>query len=215
MMIFLKYPEPGKVKTRIAEVVGDEEAARIYTDLVRLVARNLAPRIGKRLSCAMWIVFDPPEKETEVRAWLEPVFGLCPERYEPQAQGDLGQRLTAAFAAGFAAGYRKIAAIGTDCVDLDAAVIGKCWHLLHEKDVVFGPAEDGGYYLVALKNECAALFEGVPWSSTETLSASKQVAEKLGRKPEAVYKALQRIYVTLAECIQRKLSALDTGDSIS
>ena len=179
-MIFVKFPEPGRVKTRIAEAVGAEEAARIYRDLVGRVSGKVVPDERAELQWEVWVIFDPPERESAVRDWLEPLFGDAVERFEPQVEGDLGERLAAAFAAGFAAGFAKVAAIGTDCVELDADGIGECWRLLDEKDVVFGPAEDGGYYLVALKKECAALFAGVPWSSAETLAVSKAVTAQLG-----------------------------------
>ena len=180
LMVFVKFPTPGRVKTRIAESLGAEEAARIYRELVARVAAQVVPSEAEDPGWAIWIVFDPPEAESSVRGWLEPPFGGAIAHYEPQIPGGLGERLAAAFRAGFAAGFDRVAAIGTDCVDLTAQGIRQGWCTLDESDVVFGPADDGGYYLVGLKQECPALFEGVPWSSAQTLAASRAKAERLG-----------------------------------
>ena len=189
-MIFVKFPEPGKVKTRLAKVLGDEEAAHAYRSLVARVAQNVVPPSGG--DWAIWVVFDPAERESEVREWLDPVFGGAIDAYLPQVRGDLGERMEQALSAGFAAGFGQVALIGSDCVDLDQDGIGECWRLLREeKDVVFGPANDGGYYLVGANAPgCTAggidvspvLFNGVPWSDGRTLEVSKEVAAAAGLK---------------------------------
>ena len=179
-MIFVKYPEPGKVKTRIADVLGDEEAAQIYRKLVARVSDQVVPGEDEGFDWTVWILFDPPESELAVRDWLQPHFDGVVERFLPQVRGDLGDRLAGAFRAGFAAGFDRVAAIGTDCVDLDRKGVAECWDRLEEADLVFGPANDGGYYLVAMKQEWGALFEGVPWSCSETLAASREIAVRLG-----------------------------------
>lgn len=181
LMIFVKFPEPGKVKTRLAKALGNEEAAAVYCKLVRRVARQvLAPTVSDE-AWEIWVVFDPADREAEVRAWLGPLFGAAATRYLPQVPGDLGERLAGAFAAGFGAGFENVAAIGTDCVDLDREGIAECWRLLGDgNDVVFGPADDGGYYLIGLKGPQADLFSGIPWSSEQTLTASVAAAQAGG-----------------------------------
>ncbi|MFT4550627.1 MAG: rSAM/selenodomain-associated transferase 1 [Verrucomicrobiales bacterium] len=177
LIIFVKFPEPGKVKTRLAKSLGSEGAADAYRWLVARVAENVVEPSGE---WAIWVIFDPAEREGEVREWLEPLFGASVSRYVPQADGDLGARLGGAFAAGFDAGFEKVAAIGTDCVDLGLEGIRHCWRSLEEHDVVFGPADDGGYYLVGLKSVCARLFTEVPWSHERTLEVSRGVAASEG-----------------------------------
>ena len=141
-MIFVKFPEPGRVKTRLAKSVGDEEAANIYRRLVaRVAGQVVAPSAaGDAEPWAIWVVFDPPERHHEIRTWLEPLLGGPGEidAFVPQADGDLGARLGAAFTEGFKAGFGRIAAIGTDCVDFGEAEIQECWRQLDETDVVFG-----------------------------------------------------------------------------
>ena len=178
-MIFVKFPEPGKVKTRLAKSLGKEGAAEAYRRMVAKVAENVVPATGEELRWDIWVVFDPADREHDVREWLEPLFDSKPTKFLPQVSGGLGERLEAAFAAGFEAGFGKVAAIGTDCVDLDRAGVAECWQKLDSSDVVFGPADDGGYYLVGLKSACPKLFQQIPWSDERTLEVSKEVAAKL------------------------------------
>ncbi|MGI9243976.1 MAG: TIGR04282 family arsenosugar biosynthesis glycosyltransferase [Verrucomicrobiales bacterium] len=182
-MIFVKFPEPGKVKTRLAKSVGDEAAADIYRKLVaRVLERVVAaePIEGNDGQWKVWILFDPPEREGEIRAWLDPMLGRGFDGYFPQVEGDLGARLGAAFARGFETGFGRIAAIGTDCIEFAEAEIRECWSLLEESDVVFGPAEDGGYYLIGMKREHPELFAEIPWSSRQTLEATLTAAAGAG-----------------------------------
>ena len=180
LMIFVKFPEPGKVKTRLAKALGNEGAAEVYRQLVARVAKQVVAPSGAGDGWSIWIVFDPEEREADVRQWLDADFGSSVSAYLPQNPGDLGDRLRGAFAAGFAAGFEKVAAIGTDCVDLGVAGIGECWRRLDEIDVVFGPADDGGYYLIGLKAMRGELFDQIPWSSEQTLEVSKRVAVGAG-----------------------------------
>ena len=182
LMIFVKFPEPGKVKTRLAKSVGNEGAANIYRKLVAQVAGQVVAQGTGEVEgdWAIWILFDPPERQREIRTWLDPLLGGAVDASVPQVEGDLGVRLEAAFARGFEAGFRRIAAIGTDCVGFGEAEIRQCWRLLDETDVVFGPADDGGYYLIGMKREHQELFTKIPWSSPQTLEASQAAARAAG-----------------------------------
>jgi rSAM/selenodomain-associated transferase 1 len=179
-MVFVKFPEPGKVKTRLAKSLGNEGAVDVYKRLVARVAEQVVPPQGGGDGWSIWIVFDPADQGPAVDAWLQPLFGEAVGAYLPQVVGDLGARLGSAFATGFGAGFEKVAAIGTDCVDLTADGIRACWEALEESDVVFGPAEDGGYYLIGLKANSPDLFAEIPWSSERTLQASKEAAAAAG-----------------------------------
>jgi len=179
-MIFVKFPEPGRVKTRLARSVGDQEAAAIYRNLVARLAKQVWPGGAGADRWDLWIVFDPSEREAELREWLDPLFGVSVAAYVPQAAGDLGGRLAAAFSAGFAVGFVKVAAIGSDCVELDEASLRACWRLLDSSDVVFGPAHDGGYYLIGMKRMHPSLFTGIPWSTEQTLAESRSAAQRAG-----------------------------------
>jgi rSAM/selenodomain-associated transferase 1 len=159
ILLFVKFPEPGRVKTRLAATVGAERAAEIYRRLVVAVLGSL-PREHELV-----VAFDPPEKRAEVVAWLGAVPGGRRAHFLPQAGGDLGARLERAFAETFALGFENVAVIGSDCIELTPATFSAAWQALATHDAVLGPSTDGGYYLLALRRPCAALFRGIAWST--------------------------------------------------
>ena len=164
ILLFVKYPEPGKVKTRLAATMGAEAAAGIYR---RLVAAVLA---GLPAGDDLIVVFDPPEKRGQVAEWLQGLLAGRRAEFVAQAAGDLGVRLERAFAEAFARGFEKVAVIGSDCIGLTPAVFSETWQALETRDAVLGPSTDGGYYLLALRQPCVALFHGIAWS-TEAVRA--------------------------------------------
>jgi rSAM/selenodomain-associated transferase 1 len=120
-----------------------------------------------------FIAFAP----TERRAFFD-AFGLC---LLPLPSGDLGERMLYAFREVFSSGYKKAALVGVDIPDLSPRIVTKAFGLLSEHDVVFGPARDGGYYLVGIKEPLQELFTDIPWSSETTLDISVQRARHAGR----------------------------------
>ena len=181
VLVFLKFPDPGRVKTRLAVDLGEQGAAEAYSRLVRRVFEVLEDVAGTE----MRVLYDPPERHQAAIGWIE---GLASARvregldFVAQAPGELGERLEKAFEGAFGDGYEKVAAIGTDCVDLSTATFEATWERLTEVEVVFGPSQDGGYYLVGLKEPRAEVFREVPWSSGETLKASLAAAEAAGMR---------------------------------
>jgi rSAM/selenodomain-associated transferase 1 len=177
ILVFLKLPVPGKVKTRLAKSIGDKAAAAAYEKLVTRVFE----RCGETAADQIVIAYDPPEKADEVKAWLAPrVESLgCEVSWLAQSQGDLGDRLNSASAAIFQTEPRTLLAIiGTDCIHLDPDLFEEAWASLAAGiDVVFGPTEDGGYYLIGLKESQEVLFRDIPWSTEETLEASLKAAQ--------------------------------------
>ncbi|MDQ3625067.1 MAG: TIGR04282 family arsenosugar biosynthesis glycosyltransferase [Verrucomicrobiota bacterium] len=172
VLLFLKFPEPGRVKTRLAKTVGAELAAAIYQ---RLVAAVIARVPGEMELVGL---FDPPEKAGEVEQWMR---RMAPERslkLLPQAAGDLGRRLDQAFADAFAAGAGRVLVIGSDCVELDAAIFAEAGQALADCDLVVGPSEDGGYYLIGLQAPHPELFTGIDWSTRQVLAQTLVRAER-------------------------------------
>lgn len=157
VLLFVKYPEPGKVKTRLAATVGADRAAEIY--------RHLAEGVLRRVPAAddVLVMFDPPEKAAAIAAWLRRPAGALD--FLAQAGGDLGVRLAHAFAAAFSGGFDAVAAIGSDCITLAAPHFAEAWRALTTHDAALGPAEDGGYYLLALRAPQPALFTDIAWST--------------------------------------------------
>jgi rSAM/selenodomain-associated transferase 1 len=171
LIVFVKHPEPGAVKTRLAPAVGAEAAAALYRALAEEVLEATVPRSGEYETL---VFFDPPGAADAMRAWLP---GM---RMRPQCAGDLGARMTAAFARAFERGARRVAIIGTDVPAVTRDTVGGALAALDEADVVVGPAEDGGYYLLALGAPRHELFEGVAWSTTAVLDQTLARAATAG-----------------------------------
>jgi rSAM/selenodomain-associated transferase 1 len=160
VLVFLKNPEPGRVKTRLAATVGLERAAELYRDWVGVVLRQLQPvRRGARV-----IGFFDGGPAARFVEWSH-----LADDWWPQPGGDLGERLEAGFQAAHRAGGRVVA-VGTDCLEMDAALLLEAFAVLSDHDAVFGPAADGGYYLVGACRPLPGFFAGVRWSSEHTLA---------------------------------------------
>ena len=172
VLLFIKWPEAGKVKTRLAATLGGEEAARIYQRLVDAVL-SIVPR-----DLEVVILFDPPERRADIKRWLRP---RCPGAvFRPQGSGDLGERLTQGFQEAFASGSAHVAAIGSDCIELVLSIFADAWAALETTECVVGPSEDGGYYLIALREPCPTLFEGISWSTATVLRQTLDRASATG-----------------------------------
>ena len=172
LLVFLKYPEPGKVKTRLAAEVGRDRAALLYREWVGMVLRNVLPvremvRVVGYFDGAAAAQFS--EWDGYVDQWLE------------QPDGDLGVRLAVGFEWGHRHG-RPVLAIGTDCLDVTAGHIATALELLADHDAVFGPTTDGGYYLVGTSRPVTGFFEQVRWSSSHTLADHLEHARRLGAR---------------------------------
>ena len=168
LAVFAKPPLPGRVKTRLAAAIGNEAAAAAYRELALrtfAVAREFAAAGGDA-----FVYYDG-----EPDAWAAEQ-GLVVRR---QAPGGLGERLAAAHAELFADGYARVATIGTDCPGVDAARLGAAFLALKEAAAVFGPSEDGGYWLVGQSAPEPGIFAGVEWSTERTLAQSLGRAEAL------------------------------------
>jgi hypothetical protein len=113
-----------------------------------------------------------------MRRWLGNGF-----RFIPQGQGDLGARMLRATNEAFAAGAEAVVIIGADCPELDAALVQRAFDTLRTHPLVFGPAKDGGYYLVGLRRPLPALFHGIAWSTGSVLADSTAKARQLGCSP--------------------------------
>ncbi len=171
LIVFLKHPKPGAVKTRLAPALGAETAAALYRALAEEVLVATAPRLGEYETL---VFFDPPEAVEEMRAWLPGA------RLRPQCAGDLGVRMAEAFARTFERGARRVAIIGTDVPAMTRETVAGALADLEESDVVVGPAEDGGYYLLALREPRPELFENVAWSTPTVLEETLARAATAG-----------------------------------
>lgn len=171
LLVFVKHPQPGAAKTRLIPALGPENAADLYRVLAEEEVRRTRPhgREYRRL-----FFFAPEEARTEVASWI------TGETLLPQEGDDLGARMSAAFASAFASGARRVAVIGTDLPWVSREIVLEAFASLDDHDVVIGPAQDGGYYLLALSRHRPALFDGIAWSTPAVLSATAERAGALG-----------------------------------
>ena len=160
LLVFLKEPRPGAVKSRLAAGIGAEAAAAVYRAIADEAIRRTAPR---REEYERLFLFDPPASRPQVQAWLPG------QKLVAQAGGDLGERMARAFAVAFASGARRAALIGTDVPGIAREDVLDALEGLDEHDVALGPATDGGYYLMALKRPEPELFRGIAWSGPDVL----------------------------------------------
>lgn len=166
ILFYLKFPEQGKVKTRLANTLGHEHAVALYRCFIADILAMLrnAAQDGKSDVC---ICYAPESAGQAFREWLGTDYG-----YFPQRDHDLGERMADSFRQAFEAGYTKAILIGSDLPDLPLEHITGGFAQLDAHDVVIGPTDDGGYYLVGVRQNSffPEIFQGIPWS-TDTVYA--------------------------------------------
>lgn len=172
IVVFARAPRLGQVKTRLASEIGPERALEIYRSMTEHVLAVVHP-VGARIIVA----HAPADAGPEMRAWLG-----ANVTYEPQADGDLGERMASVFERRIADRADRVVIVGSDCPTVTVETITSALDALDGADVVFGPALDGGYYLVAARRLHPALFRDVPWSSARTLDVSLIRAREAGQR---------------------------------
>jgi uncharacterized protein len=159
LMVFVRDPEPGKVKTRLARTYGDSFAAELYGYFVDDLLEAL-----ERESYRLEIVFTPADKEQEIRRRFGNRFS-----YTPQQGEGLGERMENAFRACFAKEFATALLIGSDFPDLTAEVVEQAFRALENgHDATLGPAFDGGYYLIGFRSTAfdPDVFREMPWGES-------------------------------------------------
>lgn len=156
LLIFIKNPELGKAKTRLAQTVGPERALKIYCALLGHTCQLTQAVDAQRMLFYSSFI---DEKDN----WPNQDFS----KYL-QVSGGLGDRMTAAFQQAFEENGGPVLIIGSDCAQLTPAIVEQGIQLLETNDFVIGPAEDGGYYLLGMKKFYPEVFQNVAWS-TETV----------------------------------------------
>jgi hypothetical protein len=164
LLFFVKFPEPGKVKTRLAQAIGDEAASQLYICFVKDILDMLQASGLRLLFC-----YEPQDKLKEFKEIFSDEFF-----YLPQKGRELGDKLKYCFGKVFSMGFQKAVVIGSDLPDLPLAFIQRSLALLAEVGIVIGPAKDGGYYLLAFDKSkyFAEIFERIPWSSDRVLEVT-------------------------------------------
>lgn len=168
LIIFVRKPEKGKVKTRLAATLGEEAALFIYQKLLQHTVEITEAVAADKL------VFYAGEIERDDR-WQRKNY-----LKQQQADGNLGKRMKAAFEAAFALGYKKVCIVGSDCFELTSAIIEQAFQSLKDKDLVIGPAKDGGYYLLGMKRLYSTLFINKNWSTATVFADTMDDAKGRG-----------------------------------
>lgn len=174
LIIMARYPQPGKTKTRLAQAIGDDEATCLY----RAFLTDLAQRFAGQAWDLHW-AYTPAEMN--YRAFitaLAPSFANS-MKYFPQEGADLGARLHHAFSWTHKQGYRYTILIGSDSPHISLHSIASARHALNEADVVLGPAYDGGYYLIAMRQPYD-IFTGIPMSTSVVTQMTIELAAQQG-----------------------------------
>jgi len=172
IVLLLKAPRLGHVKTRLAATLGDSAATAVYRQMVE---KQLAA-IPEEWPVTVY--YTPDDSQAEFASWLGPNRPQL--RLAAQAGGDLGSRLFAAFATEFCHGAPTVLAVGGDCPALDQSMLQQAHQALTKVDAVLGPASDGGYYLLGLKEPCPELFQGISWSTPEVLVETREQLKRKG-----------------------------------
>lgn len=172
LIIFTRYPEPGKTKTRMIPALGAEGAAKLQRRMTEATLAQ-AQKLQTSRPVAVEVHFAGGDRQL-MQAWLGSDLTCC-----PQGEGDLGQRLASAFQASFAGGMTGVVTIGIDCPDLDAGILAEAFEKLKTFDLVLGPAQDGGYYLIGLRRLVPELFVGIDWGTSQVRQQTVDMAETL------------------------------------
>ncbi|MEO7312330.1 MAG: TIGR04282 family arsenosugar biosynthesis glycosyltransferase [Chitinophagaceae bacterium] len=169
IIIFVRQPELGKVKTRLAKDIGEEAALQVYKNLLQHTHD-----IAMQSDYNRFVFYVDAVKEDDL--WEPSSF------IKRQQQGrDLGERMHLAFEAVFAAGYHQVVIIGSDCPGLTSALIDMSFEQLKIFDTVIGPANDGGYYLLGLSKPFSQLFFDKEWSTSSVLADAIAEIEAAGK----------------------------------
>jgi len=170
LVVFIRFPRPGKVKSRLVMSLGAEVATNIY----RLCAEHIFGESG-RLSNQVqrYISYSDRNDENEIKQWAGPRF-----QFIPQVKGGLGKRLVNAFHEVFGRGAQKVIILASDVPGLSADIIDEAIKSLDRYDVVIGPCHDGGYYLMGMKNLYRRLFQGISWSTGHVYQQTLHNAEE-------------------------------------
>jgi hypothetical protein len=168
LIIIAKNPQNGSVKTRLKGSITDEKILELYTSLLEDTIQKF-----KVIPGVDTIIAYAPDSAEEY-------FSQYGINLIPLSTCDLGLNMYHAFKEVFNRGYKKAALAGADIPDLTIPIILEAFDILSDKDLVYGPAKDGGYYLVGMRKLIKEVFENVPWSSDQTLKRSIEQAHHFG-----------------------------------
>lgn len=173
LAVFARAPELGRVKTRLCPPLTADEAVALHRALVGDTLENLGklPRQGVE---RVLLLSQPLKRSDDLDVPKGWTVGI-------QTGGDLGARLENLFSTSLRRGAARVVVLGSDSPTLPLEIVSEAFDRLVEDEIVVGPAEDGGYYLLGCRRLVPELFHGIPWGTSEVLSATKAVLDASGR----------------------------------
>jgi len=171
VIVFVKYPDPGEVKQRLARQIGSTAAAQLYQSMVKDQLHTL-----QQTQLPLYLLFTPSHEEENVSQWLGSQYSYIPQQGE-----NLGQRMHHAFTSLFQHGYARVILLGSDIPDVPFEYLTQADHSLALHDVVIGPAVDGGYYLIGFNKHSyhSSVFDDISWGLDTVLSQTRDRIDKL------------------------------------
>lgn len=172
ILFFIKYPEPGRVKTRLADVIGTKAALGLY----RCFIKDLLITV-KNVRADIRFCYTPADALKKFKNLLGNNY-----YYFPQPDDTLGQRMLESFKDAFSGNYKKAVVIGSDSPDLGSEMINNAFDLLNDNQAVIGPAADGGYYLLGFnrKDFLPDIFKNIDWSTDKVFPDTMKIFKKNG-----------------------------------
>jgi rSAM/selenodomain-associated transferase 1 len=169
-MFFVKYPDAGKVKTRLAEEIGSNHAAELYKCFVHEILLKL-----RTIKIPFTICIYPPEQQEQMMQWLGQ-----DNVYVPQNGTDLGEKMKNAFMKAFENKSRQVVLIGSDFPDLPVDYLTDALIELDSNDTVIGPSSDGGYYLIGFNRTgfLPEVFKGINWGGAEVFEKTVNILKQ-------------------------------------
>lgn len=172
LIIFTRYPEIGKTKTRLIPAIGAEKSANLQR-LMTEKTINSIELLTKIIDIEVNIYFQGGNKEL-MQQWLGDKYN-----FYPQIERDLGEKMYSAFKDSFAQKNEQVIIIGVDCLELSIDILQEAFLALNNHDLVIGKALDGGYYLLGLNTLEKSLFDHIQWGTNQVFSQTMSKIEKL------------------------------------
>jgi len=176
IILFTRFPQPGKVKTRLIDRLGPQGAADLHKKMTEQVICRIQPALlSQKIQLQIYYYGGSQRKMTD---WLDKHGTLCPQQGD-----DLGQRMAHAITRTNQQGAKRTLLIGSDCPNIDAGIIISGLEKLHKHDLVLGPSADGGYYLIGLRSResnYASIFDNIDWGTDQVLNQTLTQAKKSG-----------------------------------
>lgn len=176
LIVFTRYPEPGRTKTRLMPALGAAGAALVQRQMTEHCLRTVRA-LQQQRPVRVWVCYAGAE-ESGFRDWLGEEWD-----YLPQVEGDLGDRMATAFSYAFKQEAQRVVTVGIDCPDITTDLLIEAFDALKYQGLVLGPASDGGYYLIGLQRLVPELFENMDWGTETVLADSLIRATKVGLDP--------------------------------